>query len=302
MGCDFSSTKSAGVKVEVLPGQKSALTKHGWDKGYVCFALTASECSVKVAVALNLLNIDTKWITTSFDDKDLEDVTEGTDPNTITPGSEQILGVKSDLYKLITGGVSMMPALAIDGTVYVESEAIVMMLAENADAPDAVTDLIQLSMNYNSVMLSACKHWGWSAMHAYNNYAMVDKKNYVQYGSGNKSEEWEKETTDTIKEFFTKLEDVLKAKPEGVNGFYVGDELTLADASLLNWVLSMEGVAGLNVKEHYPNVYKNWEIIKAAPPAGSEPFVYGFPTFCDYVTQANDHARKDGSFNINNYW
>merc|ERR1711935_933582 len=68
-----------------------------------------------------------------------------------------------------------------------------------------------------------------------------------------------------------------------------------------NWVQSLEGVAGLNVKQHYPKCYANWEIVKSKPPEESLPFIYGFPVFCGYVTDANKDARANG-FDINKYW
>ena len=297
-----SALKGAPNKLSLSPEAKAALAEHGWDQGYVAFGFTASETSVKLATALPLAKKDVQWVTVSFDDSKLEDIPEDFDPNMMTPGSKQKIGVKSDLYSLITNGQSMMPALCIDGEMYGESELLVRMLAENADIPNKkeVLELIDISAKANQPAFEALKHWGWAGMHAYQNYSMVNKKHYEKYGQGNTSEEWEKEKTDAIKELMDKLESILAAKDK-INGFFIGDSWTHADAALINWVQSLEGVAGLDVKKYYPKCYENWEMVKANPPEGSQHFIYGFPVFCGYVTQANQHAR-DAGFDINKYW
>lgn len=308
MGCIYSNPVDKTPKgknniaedIMLTSEAKAALAEYGWDKGIVAFGFTASEATVKLGVGLPIAGIDAKWVTISFDDSKLEDIPEGFDPNFVTPGSTQKMGVKSELYHTITGGTSTMPALAIEGEMYLGSDAILKKLAVERKAPKAVTDLIDLSIEYNEIAFEAMKHWGWSAMHAYQNYAMVNKEHYEAYGLGNKDEAWEKTVTDAIKTFMSKLEETLGAKKE-INGFYVGDSLTLADASLMNWVQSLEGVTGLDVKKHYPNVYANWEKTKENPPAGSLQFIYGFPVFCGYVSQANQQLREEG-FDINKYW
>lgn len=284
----------------MTPEAKAAMVKHGWNDGYVAFAFTASETSVKVATALPQVQDTVKWVTVSFDDTLLMDIPEDFDQNMMTPGSTQKIGVKSKLFSLITGGIATMPALSIDGQMYVGSEEIVKMLARKSSAPKEVMDLIDLSLCNNDNLLIACKHFGWADMHKAQNYGMVNKDNYVAYGNGNKDEKWEKDITDVVKKFMGKLEAVLAAKPE-INGFFVGNTQTLADSALLNWVQSLEGVAGLDVKQHYPKCYANWELVKSKPPEGSLPFIYGFPVFCGYVTDANKDARANG-FDINKYW
>jgi len=307
MGCGPS--KEVGTKKESLnlsQEAKNALVSHGWDKGYVAFGFSASESTAKVAISLPIAGVkDVTWVTTSFDDSPLEDIPEDFDPNMMTPGSKQKLGVKSELFSLITGGYSLMPCLAIDGEMFTKSDAIVRMLADDTmDDSDPnkkkVLELIDLSIKYSDDIFEALKHWGWTGLHSAQDYAMVDKKNYIEYGNGNKSEEWEKKKTDAIKSLMDKLEETLAAKPE-VNGFFIGDSLTLADAALINWVQSLEGVTGLDVKKHYPKCYQNWELVKANPPEGSLHFIYGFPVFCGYVLAANKDAREAG-FDINKYF
>jgi len=298
------AAKLCGVEgntgVNMSPEAKAAMVANGWDKGYVAFGFTASEATVKVATALPQVQENVKWVTVSFDDTTVMDIPKDFDQNMMTPGSTQILGVKSELYSLITDGVACMPALAIDGQMYNGSEQIVKMLAIVNKSSKEVMDLVELSLNNNDKLLQACKHFGWCGMHKYQNYAMVNKDHYVNYGNGVKDETWEKNVADVIKAFFGKLEAVLAAKPK-INGFFVGDSQTLADASLINWVQSFEGVCGLDVKKHYPLCYANWELVKATPPSGSLPFIYGFPVFCGYVTDANKDARLAG-FDINKYW
>lgn len=292
-------------KVQLTPEGKAAMKENGWDQGYVYFGFSASEAAVKVATGLPIAGIkDVKWVTVCFDDSPLEDIPEGFDPNMMTPGSTQKIGVKSELYSLITGGKSVMPALAINGEMYTESELILKMIAQETMTSSLdktkVLDLIDLSLKHSDTIFGALKHWGWAAMHAAQGYAMVNKDHYLQYGKGNKTETWEKETTDDIKVFMNKLESTLAAKPT-VNGYFVGDGLTLADAALINWVQSLEGVVGLDVKTYYPKCYENWELIKAMHIEGSPHFIYGFPVFCGYVSGANKEAREAG-FDINKYW
>jgi len=301
MGCILSTVPHITTKVDLSPEAKAALVANGWDTGYVAFGFAASESVSKLAVGLPIAGIsDVKWVTVSFDDSNLEDIPEGFDPNFMTPGSTQKLGVKSDLYKLITGGFSAMPALAIDGEMHIEADAILKMIAQKEGVSSEILDLIDLSVKNNNSILEALKHWGWAGLHSAQDYAMVNKEHYLEFGQGNKFEAWEKQSTDLIKAFMSKQEQVLAAKSE-INGFFVGDNLTLADAALLNWVQSLEGVAGLDVKKHYPKCYENWEKVKANPPPGSQHFIYGFPVFCGYVAAANKDARESG-FDINKYW
>jgi len=265
----------------------------------VAFGLSASESTTKIATALPILGKEATWITLSFDDAPLAGV-EGRDPNTITPGSVAAMGVKSDEWKLLSGGRSCMPALAIDGQVYMDADEIVKMLAVMSNAPAEVLDLIDHSRANTHELLEALKHWGWCAMHASQGYAMVNKDHYDTLGQGNQSSSWETAKADLIKAFLGKLEATLAAKPS-INGFYVGDSLTLADASLINWPLSLSGVAGLNVELEYPKLWKHWQLVQASPPKGSEPFIFGFPMFCGYVAAANKAGREAG-FDINKYW
>lgn len=299
MGSKASKTPS--TKVELTKEAKEALAANGWDKGYVAFGFVASESVAKVAVGLGIAGIpDVKWVTVSFDDSELADIPEDFDPNFMSPGSTQKLGVKSELYKLITGGKAAMPALCIDGEMHMESVGILKMLAIEKGASKEVMELIDLSLNNDENNLQALKHWGWAGLHAAQNYAMVNKSHYLGFGKDNKTEAWEKDCTDKIKVFMDKQEEILAAKSE-VNGCFYGDIMTLGDAALLNWVQSFEGVTGLDVKKYYPKCYANWEKIKENPPAGSQHFIYGFPVFCGYVAAANKDLREAG-FDINKYW
>jgi len=301
LGLSSSSSNNSAKKLDLSPDAKAAMVTNGWDKGYVAFGFTASESCVKIGVGLPIANKkDVKWVTVSFDDSPLEQIPKDFDPNMMAPGSKQKIGVRSELFSLITSGVSHMPALAIDGDMYMGSDAILKMLALEAGVPTKVTELIDHSINNSDTIFEGLKHWGWAGMHASQNYGMVNKKNYIDYGQGKKDEAWERRVTNEIKTFMNKLEDTLADKSE-INGFFVGDSLSLADASLINWVQSLEGVAGLDVKKHYPNCYTNWELTKASPPPGSLHFIYGFPVFCGYVSAANKEAR-DAGFDINKYW
>ena len=76
-------------------------------------------------------------------------------------------------------------------------------------------------------MINAAKHWAWSGLHKSMDYAMVNKEHYSDFGKGLKSEAWEKETGKVIETFLATLEAKLAAKPS-INGYFVGDALTIA--------------------------------------------------------------------------
>lgn len=285
--------------IEMSPEAKVLMKSQGWTSGFVAFGFSASESTVKLALAMTVTGMPVKWVTLSFSDAPLSGV-EGVDPNFLTPGSIATMGVKSDAWKLLSAGKACMPALAIDGQLYMESEEIVKMLATQSAVAPEVMELIDLSRDSNASLLEAVKHWGWSALHASQSYAMVNAEHYISFGQGVKDAAWEMGKVAMIKAFLGKCEAVLAAKPS-VNGFYVGDSLTLADACLINWPLSLSGVAGLDVAAEFPKVWANWEATKAAPPKGTEPFIFGFPMFCDYVAGANKAARE-GGFDINSYF
>ena len=286
-------------KVEMTDEGKAIMAANGWDTGIVCFGFIASEASVKLSVAITLSGKSVEWVTLGFDSKSIAS-TEGMDANYFTPGSKKIMGVASEEWTKITAGLGGMPAIAIDGQLYKESDAIVKMLAEEAKVDAAQLELIELSVANNNAMLELIKHFGWAAMHEAQSYAMVSKDHYTAYGEGQKSAEWEKDKCEEAKAFLGKLEAVLAAKP-AINGYYIGDALSYADCALINWPFSFFGVTGLNVEKHYPKVWANWLALKEKVPKGSEMFIFGFPMFCDFVSGANKDKRAAG-FDINKYF
>ena len=82
---------------------------------------------------------------------------------------------------------------------------------------------------------------------------MVNKAHYQAYGAGKKDMEWERLTVQKVDAFLSRLEEKLAARGV-VNGYYVGDSLTLADCALFNWPLSLSGIAGLEVAKKFPKV------------------------------------------------
>ena len=280
-------------EVELTAEARELLIKKGWDKGFVGFGFTASESTVRLAVAFNVLGKPCTWVMLSFDDKPLRN-TADEDPNMITPGATEMMGVKSDTWKLLSGGRSCMPALCVDGSMFTEASEIVKMLAIQQNAPPEVLELIELSRTSTPILSEVLKHFGWSALHASTGYAMCTKEHYDAFGEGKKDAAWEKAKTDQVKAFFSKLEGILADKP-AINGCYVGD------AALLNWPLSFSDVAGLNVSAEYPKLWENWTKLKESRPKGSERFILGFPTLCEYASAANKAARE-GGFDINKYW
>jgi len=302
MGCAISSdTKFKATKVTMTPENKTILTRNGWDKGIVGFGFAASEASCVAAIALVIAGKkDVQWVNVSFDDAEFADVPEEMDDIMKYPNSTKIIGVKDPVYKTLCGGSPQVPTIAINGQLYQESTEIVKMLADEIDAPMSVKNLIDQAIGFNETMLNTVKHWGWCAMHKAQDYAMVNKGHYLDYGEGNKDEQWERVTTNEVKAFFSYLESLLENKTE-INGYFIGQSMTLADAALFNVVQSLELIAGLNVKGYYPKLYENWEILKASNPEGSAAYLNVFPGFAEYVTQANAEGRAKG-FDINTYW
>ena len=112
---------------------KKLMADRGWDQGYVVFGHGPSESTVKLLTTVCLVKgTDFKHVDVSFDDTVL--------------GEEDKMGVKSEAFKLLTAGVSKMPALAIDGVMYYESELICRKLAVDTGAPSEVIELIDLSI------------------------------------------------------------------------------------------------------------------------------------------------------------
>ena len=261
-------------KINMSEEAKTAMAENGWDTGMVAFGFTVSEATVKLATGLPVAAADKQddddvtWVSVSFDDSPLGS-TEGMGADTVTPGAKHSLGVKSELYSTITGGACAMPTLAINGQMYTESDQLLLLLAkQNKDTPKEVTDLIQLSIDHSDNNFQVLKHWGWAAFHKGSGYAMVTADHYTPYGQGasDKDDEWETNVTDKVKTFFDKLESVLAANKKEVDGFYVGDSMTLADCVLINWPQSFSGVTGLDVAKYYPKVHANFEMLKANPP------------------------------------
>mmetsp|Transcript_29196 Transcript_29196/g.78367 ORF Transcript_29196/g.78367 Transcript_29196/m.78367 type:complete len:733 (-) Transcript_29196:79-2277(-) len=274
-------------KVEQSDEAKALMKERGWDKGYVVFGAPPSETTVKVLSAVELLtdkpNGKFKLVEVSFDDAAL--------------GKEDKLGVKSDAWALLTGGRSSMPALAIDGEFFVESELIVKKLAIEEGADHDVIDLINLSAKHSKRMLEAATHWGWSGLHKSMGYAMVNEDHYSSYGEGNKSAEWESTTCGIIDTFLHSLEATLSAKKQ-LNGYFVGNSITYADCSLINWYLTFSAIANIDLESRYPKFCENYQILKSKAPKGAEGHFEYFPGFGDYVANAMGEARANG-FDIN---
>jgi len=261
---------------------KDMIASRGWDKGTVLLCTGASETSVKVLTALSLIGKPFTYFELSFDD---------------SPLTETKIGVKSKDYATLSNGYCSMPAILIEGKLYSQSDQIVKMLAEKEGASQEVLDLIDLSIENNGRLLEAAKHWGWSGLHKGMNYALTNADHYTSFGEGNKDEKWEAETGALVDAFFTKLENVLKAKGS-VNGYFVGDELTFADCALLNWHYTFALITNLDIQSRYPLCAENAAVLKAKNPAGASYHYDHFPTFGGYVAGAMAEARARG-FDIN---
>jgi len=263
---------------------KALMKARGWDTGYVVFGAGPSEATVRVLTAVALVKkADYKQVEISFDDTKL--------------GDEPKMGVKSDEWKLLSAGVSKMPALAIDGVLMMGSTEIVKKLAMDTGAPAEVMELIDLSAAASDRIIDGVKHWGWSALHASTGYAMVNQEHYTAFGEGQQTAEWEKETCRVLDKFMKCLEGKLAAKP-AVNGFFVGNALTLADCALINWYLTLAAITGLDVDSRYPKFAENFKKLKEINPPGASHHFEHFPGFGQYCAGANKEARERG-FDIN---
>ena len=113
--------------------------KQGWGKGLTLFCQPVSEASVKIVTALNLLTASKNSFPDSFNlvIVNFNDEALGENEQHVgMSGKALSLGVKSAEYAAITGGHSKMPALALDGVLYIESDQIVKMLAEMVPESD----------------------------------------------------------------------------------------------------------------------------------------------------------------------
>ena len=270
--------------IEQSDEAKKLMAARGWDKGFVVFGAGASEATVKVLTTVCLLKgNDFKHVDVSFDDAAL--------------GEEDKLGVKTDTWKSLTAGRSNMPAIAIDGVMYMESELICRKLAKESGASTEVLEMIDLSLASSERMINAVKHWAWSGLHASMGYAIVNKDHYTSFGQGTQTEAWEKESGQVIDTFMKALETKLAAKP-ALNGYFVGDSMTVADCVLINWYLTLGCIGALDIESRYPKFCENWQLLKAKAPAGAQWHYEHFPGFGGYAANANKDARAAG-FDIN---
>lgn len=273
---------------------KAILADNGWDKGLVVFGAAVSESTVKVVTAVHLLKKqdnfpykEIKFVDTPFDESDLKTASDG----------KQSVGVSNKLYINLTEGKGFMPAVAIDGRFMVNAYDIVQYFwnkypdtSLNTLESQQISDLLQLNTKYSESNFEALKHWGWCAMNG-------SKPNYQHLGYGKKDLAWEKAAVKKVDEFFCAFEDFLKKRKVAgleVNGFLVGNKISLADCALLNWAGSFSLVLGMNIQGRYPLVQQNWEQLKAKAPEGSSDHYGTFPIFCMIVGVLNSRNRGTG--------
>merc|ERR1719453_1104777 len=97
-----------------------------------------------------------------------------------------------------------MPAVAIDGTLYLEASQLIQLL--NAKFPSVADSNNKKEVDYwleyissvDSQLFGALKHWGWSPLHG-------NAKNYKEFGYGKKDIGWERQTVVDVDAFFKKL-------------------------------------------------------------------------------------------------
>jgi len=265
-----SSTEPDEVQVK--------LAEHGWDKGLVVFGLKASENVVKIVTAVSLLTVQDNFPHKSCRYVELT-INSKAELKTAKDGS-QTLGISSDLWSTISSGRCVMPGLARDGKVMMESGPILEELwaqypdrtLTRAEASE-VRRLLETNTKATERLQHALKHWGWSAVNA--RYAK-------DFGFGRKDLRWEKDTVKHVDTFFLQLEEHLrKKKVDGFfNGFLVGKKLTLADCAFVSWPMAFSEVLGLDVQSRYPLAWENSEMLKELRAPGSEDFYDTFPIFC----------------------
>jgi len=286
------------------------MREKGWDKGIVVFGALASESTVKVSTAVELLQQqegfpykgNVQWVDLSFDTKPFSE-----------KNGKTSMGVNSDMWLTLSGGKGFMPAIAIDGYMMLDAYVIVQHLWSQFpdqslidEEQQEVQTLLDLNSQQTERLLQALKHWGWAAMNG-------KKKNYLEFGYSKKDLGWEQDSAKVVDDFFRQLENTLKAKKEsdGLNGFFVGNKMTLADCAMINWAASFKLVIGLNVPKRYPLVWENHELMKKKAPAGSKDFYGTFPMYAKVVGALNARNRGSGccclcgkGFKIENqkYW
>jgi len=284
----------------------ATLAKYGWDKGNVAFGNPVSEASVRLATSLALAGDKAKaagkefkhsWIMLDFDNKALEK----------DPEKGYHMGVASDDWNTISGGVATMPGLFVDGSLTIPSGDAVKLLAEKFPETDAkeqeeVLALIQHQIDFDASVGEVLKHFAWSQLHKGTGYSMVNKEHYSSYGYGVKDDAWAKGAVAKVAKFCQGLEDKLAARKE-ITGHFVGDHLTFADCVFVHLKLSLNGVAGLDIASKYPKLWAHVLKVKDLGIAGSEAHIAHFPQFCEYAAGANKDLREKG-FDINNekYW
>jgi len=226
-----------------------------------------------------------QWVDLTFDKKPLSE-----------KNGKKSMGVNSDMWLTLSDSKGFMPAIAIDGKIMMDAYAIVQHLwsqypdtSLSDEEKQKVEALLELNTQQSERLLQVLKHWGWAAMNG-------KKKNYLEFGYGKKDLGWEQDSVKVVDDFFRQLEDSLKAKKEkngSLDGFFVGNKMTLADCALINWAQSFKLVIGLNVPKRYPLVWETHELMKKTAPAGSKDFYGTFPMFGMFIGALN--ARNRGS-------
>jgi glutathione S-transferase len=182
------------------------------------------------------------------------------------------MGVSSKEWLAMSDGKGYMPAILMDGEMYMESAEIVKSFAEqypdttlSDDERAEVMKWIDFNLEKQEMLVEAEKHWDTAAL-------SPDKPNYVTFGPGRRDAAWEKGRIKFVDDFFKTLDKHFEGNKENDNimTYYVGDKMTLADCAMINWPLTFSRMARLNVKGRYPNLWAHHEAFRDSKPDGAD--------------------------------
>lgn len=250
------------------PEAVKILKDHGWDKGFVYFGSPAGN-PVKVETAIHLLmkqpnfKHQVTWVNVKvFDATPLQ-----------TKNGETIMGSASDEWVALSNGKGYLPGVAIDGVMYMDGWNILKLLTllfPSTSLSDSewaeVVEWVDLDAKYNEYLMET--------LVTFSKFPPVPSKSGLlsNNGYGKHDLTWEKERVRITDEYFKMLNAALGRKPGGINGYIVGDTLTIADCAHISycWILYLG--ARLDVPRRYPKVYENMLKLKEKCPTGAEEF------------------------------
>lgn len=274
------------------PEMKAILQKLGLDKGCVVIGAGVSEKTVKVSTAVLMLTKQSSGFPYTESQVQLVELGFGEKTPPVIEGGKCVkMGSLCQEFMTLTWNRCYMPAMVLDGTVYMEAGKIVehfSKLYPDKSLSDAerkeVTKWVDFNNENDGYLMDAAIHWGW-----YGFKRAIGHPFGKVYGPGTRSDEWEMNTFLKVHDFLSQCEHHFqnKKKGGGLNGYYVGNKMTFADCIMINWAQTFGDITGMDVQKHYPVYYENQQILIRLDPPGLKVHVEGFSfygkvarTFC----------------------